>query len=153
VDWSAVLRAVGQPEHAAALGPGDLPALRALREALRSAFTAGSAEDAARALNPLLLSAAAVPVLVPEPGDHARLSVAPGVAGLPALAARLPSALAAHVARPGIARLGACAAHPCACAYVDRTRAGTRRYCCDLCDDRAAAAAYRSRQRDEVSRR
>jgi predicted RNA-binding Zn ribbon-like protein len=67
-----------------------------------------------------------------------------GAIGLPALAARLPAALAAHVARHGLTRLGSCAAHPCACVYVDRTRAGRRRYCCDLCNDRAAAA-YRNR--------
>ena len=146
IDWyAAVLRAVGHPEHAAALRPGDIAALRALRAALRAAFTAATPEAAAQVLNPLLLTAAAVPVLVPEPGGRARLGVAPGVTGVPALAARLPTALAAHIARRGLTRLGSCAAHPCACVYVDRTRAGTRRYCCDLCNDRAAAAAYRNR--------
>jgi predicted RNA-binding Zn ribbon-like protein len=146
IDWyAAVLRAVGHPEHAAALRPGDIAALRALRAALRAAFTAATPEAAAQVLNPMLLTAAAVPVLVPEPGGRARLGVAPGVTGGPALAARLPAALAAHIARHGLTRLGSCAAHPCACVYVDRTRAGTRRYCCDLCNDRAAAAAYRNR--------
>jgi predicted RNA-binding Zn ribbon-like protein len=146
IDWyAAVLRAVGHAEHAAALGPGDLGILRALRCGLRAAFTAATAEAAAQALNPLLLTAAAVPVLVLEPDGRTRLGVAPGVTGLPALAARLPTALAGHIARHGLTRLGWCAAHPCACVYVDRTRAGNRRYCCDLCNDRAAAAAYRNR--------
>jgi predicted RNA-binding Zn ribbon-like protein len=145
-DWyAAVLRAVGHPEHAIALGPGDLGLLRALRGGLRAAFTAATPEAAALALNPLLLTAAAVPVLIPGPAGRARLTVAPGATGLPALAARLPTALAAHIARHGLTRLGSCAAHPCACVYVDRTRAGNRRYCCDLCNDRAAAAAYRNR--------
>jgi predicted RNA-binding Zn ribbon-like protein len=148
VDWYvAVLRAVGHPAHAAALGPGDLGVLRALRGGLRAAFTAASPEAAALALNPLLLTAAAVPVLVSGPDGDVQLRVAPGAIGLPALAARLPTALAAHIARYGLTRLGSCAAHPCACVYVDRTRAGNRRYCCDLCNDRAAAAAYRNRHR------
>ncbi len=148
LDWfAAVLRAVGHPEHADALGPGDLGLLRALRGGLRAAFTAATPQAAALALNPLLLTATAVPVLVSSPDGRARLSVAPGAIGLPALAARLPTALAAHIGRHGLTRLGSCAAHPCACVYVDRTRAGRRRYCCDLCNDRAAAAAYRNRHR------
>jgi predicted RNA-binding Zn ribbon-like protein len=146
IDWyAAVLRAVGHPEHAIALGPGDLGLLRALRGGLHAAFTAATPQAAALALNPLLLTAAAVPVLVPGPDGCARLSVAPGATGLPALAARLPAALAAHIARYGLTRMGSCAANPCACVYVDRTRAGNRCYCCDLCNDRAAAAAYRNR--------
>ena len=96
LDWyAAVLRVVGHPEHANALGPGDLGLLRALRGGLRAAFTAATPEAAASALNPLLLTAAAVPLLVPGPGGDAQLRAAPGAIGLPALAARLPTALAA----------------------------------------------------------
>ena len=84
LDWyAAVLRAVGHPEHANALGPGDLGVLRALRGGLRAAFTAATPEAAALALNPLLLTAAAVPVLVPGPDSHVQLRVAPGATGLP----------------------------------------------------------------------
>ncbi|MGW5667042.1 CGNR zinc finger domain-containing protein [Micromonospora sp. NPDC003776] len=36
---------------------------------------------------------------------------------------------------------------PCRAPYLDRTRAGRQRYCCELCNNRAAAAAYRSRSR------
>ncbi len=149
--YTTVLRAVGHRPLAAALRPADTGPLRALRDGLRQAFIAATADAAARALNPLLLEAAAVPLLVPEPGGRAglRLDVAPDATGYPALAARLPAALAAHVARHGLGRLGSCVAHPCACVYVDRTRAGNRRYCCDLCNDRAAAAAYRRRRRGQ----
>jgi predicted RNA-binding Zn ribbon-like protein len=146
IDWyAAVLRAVGHPVLAAALRPGDVAGLRALRDELRAAFAATTAAAASAVLNPLLLAAEAVPVLVPEHGEHARLVVAPGVTGLPALAARLPAALATHIADHGTSRFGSCAAAPCECVYVDRSRAGNRRYCCDLCNDRAAAAAYRRR--------
>ncbi|HRD60729.1 MAG TPA: CGNR zinc finger domain-containing protein, partial [Nocardioides sp.] len=67
-----------------------------------------------------------------------------GVGG--GLAARLLYAVAQLVAEGGVARLGICASDPCRCAYVDRTRGGTRRYCCTLCNDRAAARAYRQRK-------
>ena len=62
------------------------------------------------------------------------------------LRGRLLFAVASHVAEHGVARLGICASDPCRCAYVDRTRGRTRRYCCTLCNDRAAARAYRRRQ-------
>ena len=148
IDWYAeVLTATGHELHANTVRPADAKALRTLRRGLRAAFTAATAESAAQALNPLLLRAAAVPVLVPLTANSAGLAVAPGVTGLPALAARLPAALAAYIARHGLGRLGTCDASPCACVSIDHTRAGNRRYCCDLCNDRAAAAAYRSRKR------
>jgi predicted RNA-binding Zn ribbon-like protein len=147
IDWfRKVLQATGHPRQAAAVGPADVAALRVLRDGLRATFTAGSAEAAAAALNPLLLAALAIPVLVAVPGGAAGLAVAPGTAGAAALAARLPAAVAAFIARHGLRRLGSCAARPCACVFVDRTRAANRRYCRDLCNDRAAASAYRRRQ-------
>jgi predicted RNA-binding Zn ribbon-like protein len=147
VDWyAAVLNATGHPGQAAALRPADVPGLAVLRDGLRATFTADTAEAAAAALNPLLLSAGAIPVLVAGPGGSAGLAVAPSAAGAEALAARLPAAVAGFIARYGLRRLGSCAARPCACVFVDRTRAANRRYCCDLCNDRAAASAYRRRQ-------
>lgn len=154
IDWyAAVLTATGHDAHAADLKVGDAPALRRLRHGLRSAFAAPTAESAAQALNPLLLQAAAVPLLVPLADGGISLAVAPGRTGLPALAARLPAALAAYIAQHGVERLGLCAARPCACAYIDRSRAGNRRYCCDPCNDRAAAAAYRRRSPSRELRR
>jgi predicted RNA-binding Zn ribbon-like protein len=147
IDWyAAVLRETGHPGQAAALRPADVPGLVALRTGLRAAFTADTAEAAAAALNPLLLSAGAIPVLVPAADGTPGLAVAPGETGAGALSARLPAAVAGFIARHGLRRLGSCAARPCACVFVDRTRAGNRRFCCDQCNDRAAASAYRRRQ-------
>ena len=147
LDWiAAVLTHVGHGDLAAALRPADLAGLRQLRESLRAVFTAGSPGQAAAILNPMLRQAAAVPQLVVS-GDGARLEVAPGETGLAALAARLPAALARQVAEQGTARLGTCAAAPCQCAFVDRTRARIRRFCCTACNDRAAARVYRQRKR------
>jgi predicted RNA-binding Zn ribbon-like protein len=54
--------------------------------------------------------------------------------------------MAEHVARFGTTRLGTCASDPCHCAFVDRTRGATRRYCRTRYDDRAVARAYRKRR-------
>jgi predicted RNA-binding Zn ribbon-like protein len=130
-----------------ALRARDLTGLRALRESLRAVFQADSGEVVAALLNPMLRDAVAVPQLVTSEG-RLGLQVAPGKHGLAALKARLPAALADHVAHRGVGRLGTCAGAPCQCAFVDRTRAQTRRFCCNACNDRAAAQLYRQRRRD-----
>jgi predicted RNA-binding Zn ribbon-like protein len=141
-----VLAEVGHDDIGRALSAGDLARLRQLRESLRAVFQAESPRQAASMLNPMLLAAAAVPQLVVSAGQL-RLQVAPGSRGLAALEARLPAALAEHVAHRGTGRLGTCAALPCQCAFIDHTRAQTRRFCCTACNDRAAARLYRQRKR------
>jgi predicted RNA-binding Zn ribbon-like protein len=141
-----VAAGVGRDDIANTLRAGDLAELRQLRESLRAVFQATSPEEAASMLNPMLLRAFAVPQLVVS-ADRIALQVAAGQRGVAALAARLPAALAEHVALRGIARLGTCAALPCQCAFIDRTRARTRRFCCTACNDRAAARLYRQRKR------
>ncbi|MGC4109831.1 MAG: CGNR zinc finger domain-containing protein [Nocardioides sp.] len=142
LSWlTPVLSAVGHGDLAETLKPSDLPRLRTLRSLLRSAFEAPDLATAAAVLNPQLVRARAVRLL-----DGERFVVAPDRSGYDALAARLPAAVAAHVAAHGPDRLGVCASDPCRCAFVDRTRAGTRRYCCEVCNDRQAARAYRRRR-------
>src|SRR6266567_243697 len=124
--YQRILREAGEDNLAGQLGPADLPGLRGLRDSLHPVFAAGPAADAV-ALVDALLREAAVP---------ARLTTA---------------ALAAQLTRSGTSRLGVCQAAPCTCVYVDRSRARTRRYCCDQCNDRAAAAAYRRRKNGPVA--
>ena len=147
---SAALTQVGHPDLAAALSRSDLPRLRSLRGVLRSAFEAPDLETAASVLNPQLVRARAVYLLdaASRPNAH-RFVARPDLTGYAALAARLPAALAAHLAEHGVGRLGICSSDPCRCAFVDRTRAGTRRYCCTVCNDRYAARAYRRRRRGD----
>jgi predicted RNA-binding Zn ribbon-like protein len=148
VDWFAAVAAdVGRADIATTLRADDLAGLRRLRESLQAVFRAESAEAAATILNPMLRDARAVPELVVT-ADRIDLQVAPGKRGLAALAARLPAALADQVAGRGVGRLGTCASAPCQCAFVDRTRAATRRFCCSICNDRAAARLYRQRRRN-----
>lgn len=144
LDWlvSAFDR-VGHGDLADQLTRRDLPRLRRLREVLRSAFEASSTDEVAAVLNPELTRAKAVPLLSPE----GELTVGLGLTGYAALAARLPSAVARQVADRGPQRLGICTSDPCQCAFVDRTRAGTKRYCCSWCNDRHAARVYRRRKR------
>jgi predicted RNA-binding Zn ribbon-like protein len=133
---------------AAELTRRDLPRLRALRDASRRVFEAEDLREAVAQLNPLLEKARAVPVLVVDADDgHPELRVGVGLRGIAALEARLPAALASYVAEHGTARLGVCGSDPCQCVFVDRTRGGTRKYCCTYCNDRYAARAYRRRKR------
>jgi predicted RNA-binding Zn ribbon-like protein len=133
--WRRVLRRVGHSELALEQRDQDLPMLQALRDTIRTVFECDDAEDARRVLNVALLYAEAVVQVGPD-----GLAVSGGLRG------RLLFAVTQHVAEHGVQRLGVCASDPCRCAYVDHTRGGTRRYCCDICNDRAAARAYRRRR-------
>jgi predicted RNA-binding Zn ribbon-like protein len=153
--WFAdVLARVGHPQLAATLAAGDVPRLVRLRDVLRDAFAATDLNVAAHVLNEQLDAANAVFLL--DVGSSAggsqrqpvvRFVPVPDRTGYDALAARLPAAVAAHIAEHGLGRLGICGSDPCRCAFIDRTRAGTRRYCCSNCNDRYAARAYRRRRR------
>lgn len=144
---TSALHAVGHARLADELSERDLPALRRLRDTLRAVFETDDPTVAAALLNPVLIRRRAVSLLVPDGSGRAALAVAPDQRGIAAVQARLPAALAAFVATRGPHRLGTCASGPCACAFVDRTRGGSRRYCCSFCNDRAAARNYRARKR------
>jgi len=144
--FTEVLRDEGHGDIAVALKPADLPELRALRDGLRSVFEAGSPQAAATVVNPMLGRSPAIPQIVVVDG-RVDLRFSPDERGLRALTSRLPMALAVHIADAGFGRLGTCAADPCRCAFIDRTRGRTRRYCCAMCNDRMAARLYRERKR------
>jgi len=142
-----ILIGVGERQLADDLATSDLGRLRALRERLRAVFHAHTAEEAATLVNRLLEEHAVIPQLVTGQEGNISLAWGAGRRAYDALAARLPAALATHLATHGLDRLGTCNAAPCTCVFVDRTRPGTRKYCCDQCNDRAAAAAYYQRKR------
>jgi predicted RNA-binding Zn ribbon-like protein len=143
--YQAILRDAGEDVLAGQLSSGDLAALRELRAQLKPVFAADTVDAAVQVLDPMLCDAI-VPARLLAPDDGpARWDWGAGQQGMTALRTRLLAALATHLVRHGTARLGICHAGPCRCVYVDRSRARTRRYCCDQCNDRAAAAAYRRR--------
>jgi predicted RNA-binding Zn ribbon-like protein len=127
----------------------DVVVVKELREQVRGIFADvadGNAAAAAEACNELL--ARVRPVLALHPAaQRTVLGVAEaGSDAVRRLEDRVAVAVAIGLASPGI-RLGLCDADPCRCAYVDRSHAGSRRFCCELCADRFAAAAYRRRRK------
>ena len=146
-DLRIFLRAVGRPEAAAEAKDRDLPEFKQLRGRLRRVFETDDVAEAAGVLNAIATESAAVPRLAPA-SDGWRLEFGPGDGSITSrLAATAAGALIEIVRAHGLTRLGTCAAEPCTCAYVDRTKNRSKRYCCELCADRAAQRDYRARRR------
>ena len=146
-----VLRAFGLEEEADRATERDLVPIRRMRDHLRRAFEAGDEALAVAELNELAREAGAVPQLERENGGWAFRY---GVGRRPLateLAGRSAVALLGVVEREGWARVGRCAASPCCCVFVDRSRNRSRRYCCDLCADRATQAAARRRRKAKTA--
>ena len=122
-----------------------LAAARRVRDDLRSVFLAGDEAVAATIVNGLLARAKAQPAVAPD-GDGWRITMHSPLRGVGPLTAAFAGALAGVLASGAGDRLGVCAGHPCQCVYVDATRSARQRYCCELCNDRAASAAYRRRR-------
>ena len=142
-----VLRAFGLEEEAGRATEEDLEPIRRMRNRLRRAFEAGDEAAAVSELNDLARQSGAVPQLERENGGWAFRY---GIGQRPLatqLAARSAVALLGVVEEGGWSRFGRCAASPCCCVYVDRSRNRSRRYCCDLCADRATQAAARRRRK------
>jgi predicted RNA-binding Zn ribbon-like protein len=129
---------------------GDLTRVRSLRRRVRSVFEADTEAEAVETLNDLL--AEAVPQLRPEKGGW-RFSYEPrrGRDLADRLAPRVAAALLVAIQTDGWERFGVCDALPCRCVYLDRSRNRSRRYCCQLCADRIAAAAYRERAKGRTA--
>ncbi len=134
----------GEPALGRALRRADLDALRSLRTRLYRVFAADDEAGKVTALDEVLGYVDARARMRP---DAQLVAVAPDDDPVRRLGALCADALARAMAVGGPGRLGTCAGHPCRCGYVDRTRAGRQRFCCELCNDRAAAAAYRARKR------
>jgi predicted RNA-binding Zn ribbon-like protein len=123
----------------------DLSRMRALRRRVRSVFEAESEAEAVETLNGLLTDA--VPQLRSGPGGWTFAFEPRRERDLAdRIGPRVAAALLEAIRSAGWQRFGICAALPCRCVFVDRSRNRSRRYCCQLCADRVAAAAYRRRQ-------
>lgn len=132
---------------ALALAEQDVPAARALREALRAACLAHAGHHPS-GLGPVsalgrLLADAPLCVSVDEEGA-ARLRP---VEEPPGLTARVAAAIAAASADGTWVRLKACEAADCRWAYYDRSPAGRRRWCSmSVCGARAKMRTYRAKR-------
>lgn len=137
----------GYETAAAAVTEADVPSARALRERLRRAFDASSEEEAVAVLNDVLAETGRPPQLDRDAGRWAFRYGPPPEAGLAFLAPITALGLLDVIREHGLSRFGRCRAAPCRCVFVDRSRNRSRRYCCELCADRANQAASRRRRR------
>jgi predicted RNA-binding Zn ribbon-like protein len=122
-----------------------------MRDRLRDAFGAADEAAAVEELNALAREAGAIPQLTPRNrGWSFRYGV--GRRSLvDELAGRASVALLGVIEQGGWSRFGLCAASPCCCVFVDRSRNRSRRYCCHYCADRATQAAARSRRKAQTA--
>lgn len=140
-------RETGLDEVTGALTEADLPRLRELRDRLYRVFAAPDPAARVTALNDVLAETSGGTAVEAAPDGTLRLAPLPRPGPVGAFAALVTGALARAAVTGGADRFGVCAADPCRAPYLDRTRAGRQRYCCELCNNRAAAAAYRGRTR------
>ena len=137
----------GYRRAAATVRDEDVPAARLLRERLTQVFDAPSEAGAVRLLNGLAAETATPPRLE-RAGGAWRFRYGPGEAeGMAFVAPLAVVGLLDAIRKDGFERFGRCAAAPCCCVYVDRTRNRSRRYCCEICANRAAQQASRARRR------
>jgi predicted RNA-binding Zn ribbon-like protein len=142
----------GYEAAAAAVGEDSLAPARALRERLREAFDATREEAAVATLNALLAEHGRPPQLE-RAGREWRFRYGPDEHdGIEFLVAPTALGLLETIREHGLSRFGRCKAHPCRCVFVDRSRNRSRRYCCDLCADRANQQAARRRRQAETPR-
>ncbi|MGL5849661.1 MAG: CGNR zinc finger domain-containing protein [Phycicoccus sp.] len=135
--------------HRSVVHRRDVDGLRRLAGQLRDVFDALDADDqdsAADTLNALLAESDARPRLHRHPPEPWHLHFHPPGAGVvDGWTAVCATALATVLGTDRLARLGTCAAENCDQVYVDTSRNGTRRFCGLVCQNRAKAAAHRSR--------
>jgi predicted RNA-binding Zn ribbon-like protein len=125
-------------------GSRELAEVRALRDSLRSAFTAGDEDEAVQVLNRVLRKSAARPQFVRDDGDW-RVEWSGRLTDTIASAAAI--SLLEAIRADSWDRFGICAGAPCCCVFVDRSKNKSRRFCSDLCADRVAQALHRRRRR------
>ncbi|WP_406096320.1 CGNR zinc finger domain-containing protein [Streptomyces sp. NBC_01013] len=130
-----------------AVAEPDVPAARALREALRAACLAHAGHRPPD-LGPVSLLdrlLAEAPLRVEVDGEGA--ACLRPVEEPPGLTARVAAAIAAASADGTWVRLKACEAADCRWAYYDRSPAGRRRWCSmSVCGARAKMRTYRAKR-------
>ena len=110
------------------------------------AVSAGAVDDAAAAVNALLIRTGARPELERHDGQSWHLHFHAASRSLPdGWAAGCGTGLAVVLGGDRCDRLGVCTAPRCDRVYVDPSRNGTRRYCSTSCQNRVKTAAFRAR--------
>jgi predicted RNA-binding Zn ribbon-like protein len=126
----------------------DLRTVHQLRERVTEAMDSRDEGAAAELLTRAADSIDFRPRVVTGPGGTRELRFGPPPEdGLAAFAATIVMGLMQLLVDGGWGRIGRCAGDPCCCVFVDRTRNGSRRFCCQLCSDRINQANTRKRRR------
>lgn len=125
----------------------DVDRVLELRSRFDRVFDAPSEAKAAELLNELARDYSTAPQLERDGRGWRMRSWPDERAGLDAAAAYATAGLLEAMRDLGWRRFGRCAGSPCRCAFVDRSRNRSRRFCCTLCADRVAQAQYRARHK------
>lgn len=141
LDWHGLHTAAKQ------MTEKDVDRVRALRSRFDQVFEAPDEATAAELLNELAREYSTAPQLERDGRGWRMRSWPDERAGLDAAAAYGIAGLLEAMRDLGWRRFGRCAGSPCRCAFVDRSRNRSRRFCCTLCADRVAQAHYRERRR------
>lgn len=152
-EWGAVPRAVAgeesepypAPHTLAGLGKRSHAELVRLADLVHPVFAAADPAERAGRMLELTMAIGLRPWLGVRDGTMVAGWQVPRRSDLPLAAVVVP--VYEHLARYGALRLGVCAAHRCADAYVDLSRPGKRRYCSVSCQNRERVAAFRAGRR------
>lgn len=126
----------------------DLRALWALRARLRSVWEAGSAGDAAAAINGILDAVDARPRISVHGGAPPHLHFEPHADDpVKDLGAMTAMGLSVALIEGGWERFGICSSATCDDVFIDTSRNRSRRHCSETCTTRESVAAYRARHR------
>jgi len=125
----------------------DVDRVRELRSRFDRIFDARSEQEPAELLNELSREYGTPPQLERVNGSWQLRTWPDERDGLAAVAAYGTAGLVEALRDVGWKRFGRCAGSPCRCAFIDRSKNRSRRYCTTLCADRVAQAHYRARQK------
>jgi predicted RNA-binding Zn ribbon-like protein len=136
--------------------PGDLEALRLLREELRLIFAAAAVRqerEVVDGLNALLARYPVHPHIVRHDGEPWHLHLVDSGSVADRHAAGASFGLAGLVTEEGAGRLGACAGSGCPRVFVDQGPARGQRYCSQACASSANVRSFRLPGRRRGGRR
>ena len=136
-----------RPHLAGKVTPGDLEALRLLREELRAIFTAADRTDGAQVaerLNALLTRHPIHQQIVSHDGQHWHIHLAESGSAADRHAAGAIAGLAGLVTESGTDRFGVCAAADCERVFIATGPPAEKRYCSEQCKPKANVHALRT---------
>ena len=136
-----------RPHLAGKVTPGDLEALRLLREELGLIFAAANRGDGAQVaerLNALLIRHPIHQQIVSHDGQHWHIHLVESGSAADRHAAGAIAGLTGLVTTSGTDRLGICAAANCERAFIATCPSAEKRYCSEQCKPKASVRSLRS---------